>query len=197
MTIAGAPADLDAARAALEAGLRAAHASAAFADARVLRLGDRLFVLPGGLASTASFDAAGSDPAADELGLRSGGPAWAALSADLSGFAGVSRDPARLRASVGADDPREVVVQGAPATLDAARAALEAGLRAAHDTPAFTRACVARLDNRLLVAPGPGVHFALGDVAAGDYLARVQIDGAESPLIADDAGRYVGPRVTR
>jgi len=196
VTVSGTPANLDAVCAALEAGLHAAHTGAAFTGARVLRLGDRLFVLAGGLAGTASFDAAGSDPAVDELGLRSGGSAWGALFANLSGFGGVSQDPARLRVSIGNDDPHEVVIQGAPATLDAARAALETGLRAAHATPAFTQARVGRLDDRLLVVPGPGLHFVLSGVAPGDYLVRVQVDGAESPLIADGTGLYTGPRVT-
>ena len=30
----------------------------------------------------------------------------------------------------------------------------------------------------------------------GDYLLRVQVDGAESPLAADVNGAYVSPRVT-
>lgn len=33
-------------------------------------------------------------------------------------------------------------------------------------------------------------------VAAGDYLLRVQVDGAESPLGTDGAGRFDSPRVT-
>jgi hypothetical protein len=34
------------------------------------------------------------------------------------------------------------------------------------------------------------------DVIPGDYLLRVQVDGAESPLAADLNGAYVSPRVT-
>ena len=34
------------------------------------------------------------------------------------------------------------------------------------------------------------------DVVPGDYLLRVQVDGAESPLAADVNGVYVSPRVT-
>lgn len=36
----------------------------------------------------------------------------------------------------------------------------------------------------------------LRDVATGAYLARVQVDGAESPLSADAAGRFNAPQVT-
>lgn len=35
--------------------------------------------------------------------------------------------------------------------------------------------------------------FALRDVQAGEYLVRVQIDGAESPLHVDDQNAYIGP----
>jgi len=39
--------------------------------------------------------------------------------------------------------------------------------------------------------------FTLGTVAAGDYLLRVQVDGAESPLVFNEAaGRYDQPRLT-
>ena len=34
------------------------------------------------------------------------------------------------------------------------------------------------------------------DVVPGDYLLRVQVDGAESPLAVDANGQYVSPRVT-
>ena len=34
------------------------------------------------------------------------------------------------------------------------------------------------------------------DVTPGDYLVRVQVDGAESPLDIDDNGAHVGPMVS-
>lgn len=40
------------------------------------------------------------------------------------------------------------------------------------------------------------VTFAVAGVEAGDYLVRVQVDGAESPLETDADGRFVGPAVT-
>ena len=181
---------------ALEAGLRAAHGTPAFTAARVLRLGNRLFVLAGDLTATVTLGPAGDDPAADELGFRAGGPAWGALSADLPGFGGVSRNNSRLRVSIGSADPHTVTINGRPNTLDAARTALEAGLRAAGTTPVFTQARVAPLDNRLLVVPGPGIHYNLTGILPGEYLVRIQVDGAESLLEADAAGRYVKPKVT-
>jgi hypothetical protein len=38
--------------------------------------------------------------------------------------------------------------------------------------------------------------FPVSGVAAGEYLVRVQVDGAESPLATDDTGAFAGPRVS-
>jgi hypothetical protein len=40
------------------------------------------------------------------------------------------------------------------------------------------------------------VLFDVGAAAPGDYLVRVRVDRAESPLEVDETGRYCGPRVT-
>ena len=40
------------------------------------------------------------------------------------------------------------------------------------------------------------ITFAVSFVAPGSYLARVQVDGAESPLSVDGAGRYATPAIT-
>jgi len=51
-------------------------------------------------------------------------------------------------------------------------------------------------------APSPPVadtdtlKIPISGVKAGDYLVRLQIDGAESPLTVDNSNRYVGPKVT-
>ena len=49
----------------------------------------------------------------------------------------------------------------------------------------------------LLSPPGPTDHFeiAISGVATGTYLARVQVDGAESPLTTDATGRFDAPQV--
>ncbi len=38
------------------------------------------------------------------------------------------------------------------------------------------------------------VDFPLRDVPAGDYLVRIEVDGAESLLVTDAHGRYTGPK---
>ena len=45
--------------------------------------------------------------------------------------------------------------------------------------------------------PGPSatVSVAIDDVQAGTYLARLQVDGAESPLGSDATGRFTSPQV--
>jgi hypothetical protein len=40
------------------------------------------------------------------------------------------------------------------------------------------------------------IAFAISRVAAGTYVVRVQVDGAESPATIDGAGRYAAPQVT-
>lgn len=40
------------------------------------------------------------------------------------------------------------------------------------------------------------IHLPIDDLAKGDYLVRVEVDGAESVLNADDAGEYIGPKVS-
>ncbi len=45
-------------------------------------------------------------------------------------------------------------------------------------------------------APAGNITIPISGVSAGSYLARLQVDGAESPLGTDSAGRYESPRVT-
>jgi len=45
-------------------------------------------------------------------------------------------------------------------------------------------------------ADGATLGFTIGGVAAGDYFVRVQVDGAESPVVLDPAAPSFGPTVT-
>ena len=40
------------------------------------------------------------------------------------------------------------------------------------------------------------LQFPAGNVSPGNYLVRVQVDGASSPFSTDEAGRFSGPRLT-
>ena len=42
---------------------------------------------------------------------------------------------------------------------------------------------------------GRQIDFPIQVVLPGEYLVRVQIDGAESPLVVDEQSQYVGPRL--
>jgi hypothetical protein len=44
-------------------------------------------------------------------------------------------------------------------------------------------------------APTGTIEFPIKDVAAGTYVVRVQVDGAESPLDFDPSQGYIGPKV--
>lgn len=46
--------------------------------------------------------------------------------------------------------------------------------------------------------PGPSnvISFHVSDVQAGNYLVRVMVDGAQSPLLTDGNGKYNGPQVS-
>lgn len=72
-----------------------------------------------------------------------------------------------------------------------------------HETPTpvgrAPRDYMLRVPGRPATAPETSttLDVALADVAPGDYLVRVQVDGAESPLTYDDAsGAYTAPKVT-
>lgn len=68
--------------------------------------------------------------------------------------------------------------------------------------PALSYSFVAptRLDLQSPPASPPGASISVtvpvSGVRAGSYLVRVQVDGAESPLESDAAGRFVSPQVT-
>lgn len=45
-------------------------------------------------------------------------------------------------------------------------------------------------------APAENITFPISGVRAGTYLARIRVDGAESPLGTDPDGLYNSPQVT-
>ena len=98
-----------------------------------------------------AFSAANNDPALAELGLDHPAQVRGVFSADLSGFAGLSNDPAKIGLSIGDEGPYAVTIQGAPADIDSLGAALQNGIRSAQSSASFTTAQVFRIDNRLLV----------------------------------------------
>lgn len=78
-------------------------------------------------------------------------------SGDLSTFPTLTKASPQVDVTIGSDGPFAAKFSSKPATLAAARAVLEAAIRAAApDKPAFSGAMVAILNNTLLVLAGPG-----------------------------------------
>jgi hypothetical protein len=197
VSIEGAPSNLSNLRSALQNGIRAAHGSTGFTTAQVIRIDKRFLVLSGKAGDMISFSPAGEDPAISEMGLVAPDHVSGVLSANLSGFGGLTNDPAAVRAKIGDQGPHEVTLGGNPASLSAARTALQNGLQSAHSSTVFTGARVILSANRLLVIHGAKqIAFSGSGVVPGDYLFRLQVDGAISTLQADNSGRYIGPTVT-
>jgi hypothetical protein len=195
--ITGPLADLDAVADALRNGIRAAHSSPSFNAAEAIRTGNQVLVLPGSSGAAIAFAPFPSDPASEELGLNRITPVSGRLSSDLSTFAGITNDPARIELTIGQEGPHTVSILGSPGDLSAASTALQVGIRDAHTSDLFKKALVAKVGERLLVLHGiKKIRFPISGVEAGDYLVRAQVDGAQSGLITDVAGRYIGPRIT-
>jgi hypothetical protein len=194
--IEGGPAGPEEIRTALEKGLHAAHNSDEFKTARVLLLDNRLLVLSGTGSEVLAFMPAGNDPALYKLGYGDSVPVWGFQSGDLTDYAGLTNDPGRIRITIGMQGPYDVKVVGPAPTLDAAGERLQAALQAVTQGGSpFIRTRVVKLDNRLLIFPGFGIDFEIPGVSPGDYLVRIQVDGAESPLETDNEGLYCSPKV--
>jgi hypothetical protein len=91
---------------------------------------------------------------------------------------------------VSAPDSTHVSVTVAPAVGKGQRAVLllnrvPGGPPSAHVFP-----------NPPAQADGATLGFTISGVAAGDYFVRVQVDGAESPVVLDPADPLFGPTVT-
>ncbi len=196
VVISGTPADIDAAGAALRSGIRNAHPSAPFTGAEVVRVGEQLLILPGSRDAAITMAPFEADPAYTELGLDRSVPVSGRLSDDLSAFSGVSENPATIELAIGDLGPQPVTIAGAPGTLAAARAALQAGIRDAHADNLYAEALVVRVGERLLILHGmKRMQFSLSGVASGEYLVRLQVDGAQSWLVTDATGQYASHRI--
>lgn len=195
--ISGPLADLDAVTSALQAGIRSAHTSASFLNAEVARVDNKLLVLPGVKGEKVIFYPSGNDPALTELGLEDIIQMAGSLSGNLAGFAGLTNRRAKVLMKVGKEGFHKVIITGDPGTLDAASSSLQAGIRNAHSSLLFKDAMVARVGDHLLVMHGiKSIIFPVSGVEPAEYLVRVQVDGAQSPLKSDGTGRYLNPRIT-
>jgi len=174
------PTSLTQARALLESAIRLARPErAAFADASVEVLGDRLRILPGpsAAATQVAFAPGGSDPLASNLGLQIGDTRECRLSGNLAGFTQPANDLV-LSVTMGAVNvPNVTLLRANMADLASARAELESKVRAASTTTSFSLAQV------VLVADGTERRLLL---VAGSSGASVTVEGAgASTLLLD------------
>jgi hypothetical protein len=77
-----------------------------------------------------------------------------------------------------------------PTVLAGQRASLLLNATAGSPPPAYN------LDGGVVAADATTLSFNVASVAAGTYLMRLQIDGAESSLSVDSTGAFAGPTVT-
>jgi hypothetical protein len=166
-----------------------------FVGARVALLGDRLLIVPG--TSLPITIAAGAGTAASDLGLTVAQPAradHATVSGALSPFPRIGAATPRLDVRIGNVPPRTISF-ARPASIAQAAERLEAAVRGAGQTAAFSGTRSTALGEQIVIVPGAGQDITFGPVAgdetsvaelqlAARYAVRVRANGAES---IDDA----------
>ncbi len=143
----------------------------AFASAIVERLPKSIRVLAGptSAASVITFSPSGANQTLKELKLDSSPQIEGIISGDLSTFPTITNDPSSLNITIGGEN--HDITFAAPATLGAARTALETAIRAAAPSnPAFSGARVseysATAEKRLIILPGlPNLNISFASTA--------------------------------
>jgi len=189
------PTTLAQARDQLQDAIHSAHDSPAFARARVVVVANWLVVLSGS-DMPMRISASDADDTAARLRLdgASSRQVCALLGGPLSPFPELSASSPAVSATVDAEGPHTAELGARPASLFRARRLLQGAIRSAHDSPAFKRAVVASVDDRLLVLPGPGGEAIVIGPAPGDEttLPDLALEGPR-PAIAADPCRLPGP----
>lgn len=141
----------------LEAGLKEADPATAFAQARVLVMNNHLVVLPGLAGARAVFAPTIADrTTAAELGLdpEQAQVLTGLVSKALAPFPTLTEASPELSVTIGPVGPRIVTLNHRPSTVSETAELLKAALSVADPAPAFARAHVLVVDDRLLVLPG-------------------------------------------
>lgn len=194
ITLAGPPADLAAAAAALDAAL-------APGGVRALAVGDRLVLVASGsgpLDAVTVSDAPGGTAAAT-LKLSAGAHHVAAtLSEPLPAALALTAPAPAVRVVVGAGTAQDVALGPPPATPAAAAAAVETAIRSLAGSPAATAADVVAIDGRLLVVPSADDVAIVFAPASGDTTTAAELGlvGRPMSLAGAPGGEVVGPRCT-
>lgn len=202
---AGVPANLAQAREQLQAAIRAAHPSPAFAAARVITAANRLVILPGA-AGNVQVTAAPGDPTATRLKLEVGSarPVFPLIVLPrLAGEGAEGVEPFRsttLRLVHPDETPHAATLPAAaeaPGTLSQARAQFQAAIRGAHPSPAFAQALVATLDDRLVILPGlEAAELNMAPATVDDEVLTALALADERPALASSVAGEAGPPTT-
>ncbi len=194
------PTSLTDARDQLQAALRSAHDTIAFESARVIVVGNaRLVVLPG-TDEVVVIENTDTDTAAQELRLdpASARQAFAIITGPLPSSPALTAAPPTLNVTIDTEGPHQAVMTAPFSTLPQIRDSLQAALRAAFTTPAFTGAFVALADSQLIVIPG-GTASAITlstDFADTTTLFQLQLESERPSIAADPGGDLAGPPTT-
>ena len=193
------PTTLADARDQLQTAIRSAHNTIAFTSARVLSVNGRLVVLPG-TDEVVVIENAGTDTTAEELRLDSASArqTFAIVGGALPPAPGLPAAPPTLNVTIDTEGPHQAVMAAPYTTLPQIRDSLQAAIRAAFTTPAFTGALVTLADSQLVVIPGGTASAITLSTVPADNTTVFQLElESERPAIAGDpGGDLVGPPTT-
>ena len=184
---------LDEARVSLEAAIRGAQLSREFEAVRVIRVGNRLVILPGVRGAAIAFASSAGDPTTiSTLGLDAAIIARGLLSGDLTTFPEITKTGSELEISIAGI--AHVGSLGMPPVSDlaTARARLEAAIRSGP-TPSFLTAQVLVVENRLLILPGNDGDTVLIRRTATDPTTAEQLRLTSKVGVDVHRGRFVFP----
>ncbi|HYP21213.1 MAG TPA: hypothetical protein VEY08_14170 [Chloroflexia bacterium] len=202
-TLATTPSSLKVAREELQAAIRAAHDSPAFTGARVITVDSRFLAVLPGVPDPVLIEPAGTDATAGQLRLVAGDSRQvdALLGGSMSGFTGTQVSPAEVSVTIGDEGPHTATLLPAPAppaTLAQVRDQLQAAIRAAHTSVAFTGTLVGIADDRLVILPGTTGAEVLFGVTPSDTttLTDLALESDRPAIAGSPGGRQPGPPAT-
>ena len=195
--LASKPGTLTDARDQLQTAIRSASTTPAFLNARVMIAGgNRLAILPGAdevvLIENADTDTTAAELRLDPLSARQ---TSAVVSGPLAQVPALAAAPPTLNVTIDTEGPHQAVMAAPFGTLSQIRDSLQAAIRSAFNSTAFTGALVASLDNQLILLPGGSASsITLGTVPADrTTLFELKLETERPAIAADSGGDVPGP----
>jgi hypothetical protein len=118
------------------------------------------------------------------------------LSGSLQPFPALTSAAPAIQVTIGTEGPFTTLFPGMPATLAQARQQLEAAIRTAHDTRAFTGARVVIVAQRLAVLPGRPARVTIDPAGADPTAAELRLDRASARPVHALIGGPLPPSLT-